>query len=228
MIPDLGIVGEVAAGPDTGSVVRGLVLAFVLGLAVVGLYRASLVDRVVSPSMSLTLVLLSMVTSLVMMVIGDSLARAFSLVGALAIVRFRTAMRSPLDVAFVFFALAVGIGSGVMAWRVTLVGSLVVGLAVLAMGILPRARRSVHLVRIDLATHDAREEELHAALDEHVSGRWLEQARSLRFGETLSLWYRVTLRGGRTLEGLLKALSAVEAVERVVVLAGEEGMGESD
>ena len=73
---------EVASGPDSGSVVRGLVLAFVLGLAVVGLYRASLVDRVVSPSMNLTLVLLSMVTSLVMMVIGDSLARAFSLVGS--------------------------------------------------------------------------------------------------------------------------------------------------
>jgi hypothetical protein len=228
VIPDFGVVGEVVSGPDSGSVVRGLILAFLLGLAVVGLYRASLVDRVVSPSMNLTLVLLSMVTALVMMVIGDSLARAFSLVGALAIVRFRTAIRSPLDVAFVFFALAVGIGSGVMAWRVTVLGALVVGLAVLTMGILPRARRSVHLVRIDLAAHDAREEEVHKALDGHVSGKWLEQARSLRFGETLSLWYRVTLRADRTLEGLLKELSAVEAVERVVVLAGEEGMGEGD
>ena len=94
---------------DPQQVVLTLALALGLGLSVAVVYRLSVPGRVLSPAMQSSLVLLAMVAAMVMMVIGNNLARAFSLVGALAIVRFRTRLRSPWDISFVFFSLAAGI-----------------------------------------------------------------------------------------------------------------------
>ena len=87
------------------QVFEALLVAFVLSLVVASVYRISVGDRVVSPAMQGSLVLLAMVGAMVMMVIGNNIARAFSLVGALAIVRFRTRLRSPWDISFAKVAL---------------------------------------------------------------------------------------------------------------------------
>ena len=89
------------------QVFEALLVALVLSLVVATVYRISVGDRIVSPSMQGSLVILAMVGAMVMMIIGNIVARAFSLVGALAIVRFRTRLRSPWDITFVFFSLAV-------------------------------------------------------------------------------------------------------------------------
>lgn len=212
---------------DTATIFQALLLSFGLGISITVLHRIALQDRIVAPALSMSLVLLSMGGALVMLVIGESLARAFSLVGALAVVRFRTRLDNPLDIVFVFLTMAVGISCGVLAWRVGLIGTAILWLAVLIMGLIPR-NRDVHLVRCDLVAHESREDDVDKIFDKHVSQRWLEQARSLRFGETLSMWYRVSLRRTSSLEQLIRELSALEGVERVVILANEEVNGDGD
>jgi hypothetical protein len=164
-----------------------------------------------------------LVAAMVMMVIGNNLARAFSLVGALSIVRFRTRLRSPWDITFVFFALTVGIGCGVFAWVVSIVGTGVVSLAVLALQLIPLGvRGEVRLLRVDLAAYKIGEGDLDKALGEFVEKKWLEEARSLRFGETLSMRYRVVLNQDSTVEQVVRSLSVIEGVERVVLVAHDE------
>ena len=212
------------------DIFQGLVLALLLGVVVAGLYRVSVPGRVLSPAMVSSLVLLSLVASMVMMVIGNNIARAFSLVGALAIIRFRTRLRSPWDISFVFLSLAVGIACGVFAFRVAVMGTLVVSLTVLvlqAVAVL-RQRQGVQLLRCDLAAYEAREEAIRGVLDAHLARRWLVEARSLRFGETLSYRYRVILKDPTATEALLQALSAVEGVERVVLYQDADHTGEAD
>lgn len=205
-------------------VLQALLLALALSSIVAFIYRISVGDRVASPVMQMSFVLLAMVAAMVMMVIGNNLARAFSLVGALAIVRFRTRLRSPWDITFVFFALTVGIGCGVFAWVVSIIGTGVVSLAVLALQLIPLGvRGDVFLLRVDLAAYKIGEGELDKSLGGFVENMWLEEARSLRFGETLSMRYRVVLNEDKSIEQVVRSLSALEGVERVVLLANDEG-----
>jgi uncharacterized membrane protein YhiD involved in acid resistance len=205
-----------------------LLASFGLGLVVALVYRWSVPGRALSPPLQASLVLLPMVVAMVFMVVGNSVARAFGLVGALAIVRFRTPLRSPWDISFVFLSLAVGIACGVYAYSVAAIGTVVIGLAVLALHVLPlgTVRGEVHVLRVDVAAHQGGETTVAAVLDKHASQRWLLEARSLRFGETLSYRWRVVLKDGAGVEKLLREVGDVEGVERVVFGMGEEGEGE--
>lgn len=214
-------------GPQ--AVVQALVAAFVLGVVVALVHRWSVPHRLVPPSLVASLALLPVVASLVLMVIGDSLARAFSLVGALAIVRFRTRLRSTWDITFVFLALAVGIACGVGKPGMAGVGVLVAVLAVLVLGVLPGARphQDIHQLRCDVSAWQVGEADLQPILDRHVRRRWLTSVRTRRFGESLSLDYRLSLASSASIEALVRELAQVEGVERVTLLTeddpGEDG-----
>ncbi len=217
MIPEVPV--DVAPY-DLLVVVQAVLLALGLGSVAAIVHRISVTDRMVPPSLSTSLVVLAGTSSLVTLSVGNSLARAFALVGALAVVRFRARIDNPLDVAFVFLSMSAGIASGALAWRVGIAGVALIALAVVVMSAIPRLRGEIHLVRCDLVAHDSRQAEVQRVLDKHVARLWLEQARSLRFGETLSLWWRVALKRDTTLEALLGDLSKIEGVERVIALAG--------
>ncbi|NOT29765.1 MAG: DUF4956 domain-containing protein [Planctomycetes bacterium] len=90
----------------------GLVLCTLLVLALVQTYRATHRGAIYSATFLQALFVLAACTTLIMLVIGNEIARAFSLVGALSIVRFRTAIKDPRDVGFVFAALALGMACG--------------------------------------------------------------------------------------------------------------------
>lgn len=90
----------------------GLVLCTLLVLALVQTYRATHRGAIYSATFLQALFVLGACTTLIMLVIGNEIARAFSLVGALSIVRFRTAIKDPRDVGFVFAALALGMACG--------------------------------------------------------------------------------------------------------------------
>jgi hypothetical protein len=210
------------------QVFEALLVALVLSLVVATVYRISVGDRIVSPSMQGSLVVLAMVGAMVMMIIGNNIARAFSLVGALAIIRFRTRLRSPWDITFVFFSLAVGIAAGVFAWHIAVMGTMMISLAVLTMYILPLSgiRRKIHTLRCDVAAYEDLESNLDQVLDQFLRKRWLVEARSLRFGETLSYRYRIILKDQDSVQPLVRALSDLEGVQRVVLGIEDEGSEE--
>ena len=112
------------------SILLRLLLAFLLGSMVAIVYRWTH-QSIANTSFTDTLVMLCMLIAIVMVVIGDSVARAFSLVGALSIIRFRTVVRDPRDIAFVFFALAVGMGIGAGNQLAAITGTFVISLIVM-------------------------------------------------------------------------------------------------
>jgi len=220
---DLELAFGQALNLDPFQIFQALMLALICGAVVSVVYRVSITDRIPSPAMLASLVLLAVIGAMVMMVIGNNIARAFSLVGALAIIRFRTRLASPLDITFVFFSLAAGIAAGVFAYQVAALGTVVVGLAALMLQafLLLTSQGPGHLLRCDMAAYQGTEGGMLAVVDRHVQRRALVEARSLRFGETLSYRYRIVLRKDRTLELLLREMSAVEGVERVIIDAGD-------
>jgi hypothetical protein len=128
----------------------GLLLCTLLVLALVQTYRATHRGAVYSASFLQALFVLGACTTLIMLVIGNEIARAFSLVGALSIVRFRTAIKDPRDVGFVFAALALGMacGTGFYYQAILFTLFLCALLLVLARMNVGRAERNEAIVRV--------------------------------------------------------------------------------
>lgn len=97
------------------SIVDGFLaisLTFVLSMIITFLYQKTHKGARYAQSFIHTIVIMSMVVSVIMIVIGNNIAVAFGLVGAFSIIRFRSAMNDPKDIAFIFFGMAAGIASG--------------------------------------------------------------------------------------------------------------------
>src|SRR2546426_2743328 len=118
-------------GPNVAplDVLIRLLAALVLGGLVSWIYRRTRKRTEVTASFPVTLVLLSVLIAMVTQVIGDNVARAFSLVGALSIVRFRTVVRDTQDTAYVIFAVVVGMAVGAQDLAVAAIGLAVVAIA---------------------------------------------------------------------------------------------------
>ena len=156
-MPDwLLTIGHVEAGPlPLIDVCLRLGLAIVLGFIVAGGYYVSVGRRKDDPgTLPTTLVLLTVVIAIVTLVIGDSTARAFGLVGALSIVRFRTVVEDTRDTAFVIFAVVIGMAAGAGFAKLALLGIPAVVLAALGMRAFTNngsAERTIGTVAIRIA-----------------------------------------------------------------------------
>ena len=106
------------------EVVLNSLVAFVLGLVIAYTYKKTHQGLSYSQSFVLTIIFVTIIIGFVMMVIGNSLARAFALVGALSIIRFRTVVKDTKDTAYVFMALAVGMGAGTGNYFIALYATL--------------------------------------------------------------------------------------------------------
>jgi uncharacterized membrane protein YhiD involved in acid resistance len=206
-----------AAAPLT-SLIR-LLGAWLLGWVVAGIYRRTRPQGAVLESFPGTLILLSVLIAMVTQVIGDNIARAFSLVGALSIVRFRTVVRDTQDTAYVIFAVAVGMAVGAQHASVALAGIAVVALAAFVM-----RNRSVEgaaqgtpsfevAVRMALGA-DARER-LRSVLDRHLRDCRLVGVSTGRQGLALDVSYSGQLTAEDGAELLVREVNRIEGVQDV-------------
>lgn len=200
------------------EVLARLMVALALGGLVAWIYRRTRKSTQISASFTVTLVLLSVLIAMVTQVIGDNVARAFSLVGALSIVRFRTVVRDTQDTAYVIFAVVVGMAVGAQDPWVAVIGIIVVGLAAFLMMVREGAQAgSGRAFRLNLRVglgHDL-DRLLAGTLDAHLQERELIAIATARQGVALDLSYETRLRRGGSADQLVKALNRVEGVQSV-------------
>lgn len=110
------------------DVVFNLLVALFCGTLISMLYRFTYKGLNYSASFAISMIMLTMITSIVIMVIGNNLARAFGMVGAMSIIRFRTAVKDATDIMFIFFALSIGLAAGVKMYAVAIFGTLFISL----------------------------------------------------------------------------------------------------
>ena len=114
------------------NVAIALVAALIAGVIISAVYKKTYRGVLLSPSFTLTLILLCLVTTPVVMCIGSNVALSMGMVGALSIVRFRTAVKDPLDTAYMFWALTMGILLGANAYVIAIVALLGISVIMLA------------------------------------------------------------------------------------------------
>lgn len=122
--------------PDTLLI---LLTAAALGLFIAALYRATYQGVMYTMTYGVTLVGVAMVSALILCVVTSNVVLTLGMVGALSIIRFRTSIKEPMDIMYMFWAVAAGIATGAGMAGVAVVGSLAIGLAVV---ILTRGRQN--------------------------------------------------------------------------------------
>lgn len=216
------------AGPDEllteRLVALRLAIAFALGCVVAGIYRVT--QRRVSrqsANMVATLVLLAVLIAMVTQVIGSNIARAFSLVGALAIVRFRTVVEDTRDTAFVIFAVTVGMAVGAGVLMIALVGIPFAGLA--AFLFRPRIEAAMtgpadHSLTVRLGAGQKSDALLRPTFGKYLRHFRLVSTATARQGAALDLTYDVRLLHENNLLALVAELNAIEGVQSVELKEG--------
>ena len=136
-----GVMTEEFSAISMTDAIVSIGLSFVLGLFVVLIYKVTYGGVSYSKSFSGTLIMLSMVTALVILVIASNVVLSLGMVGALSIVRFRTAIKEPSDTAFAFWAIATGIVCGAGYVIIACLMTLLVGMLFVATHVFSKGRR---------------------------------------------------------------------------------------
>lgn len=123
-----GVVEEFTGSIATGDLFLSLLVAFLAAIFITFIYKKTYTGVSYTKSFVLSIILLAMVTSLVIRTINSNLALSLGMVGALSIVRFRTAVKDPVDTVFMFWAIAAGIMSGAGLYIITLIACAILGI----------------------------------------------------------------------------------------------------
>lgn len=134
-----------------GDIFLNFLVAVLLGIVIFICYRMTHSSALYSARFNVSLAMLTLVTTLVMGVIGNNIALSLGMVGALSIVRFRTAIKDPRDTAYIFWCIAVGICCGVSEYLIAAIGSTFIFLFLLLFGMVKNNDRYIMVIRAEYA-----------------------------------------------------------------------------
>ena len=109
------------------DMIASLALAFLLGLFIAFIYKKTFTGVMYSSTFGVTLIAMTMITTLIILAVTSNVVLSLGMVGALSIVRFRSAVKEPLDIAFLFWAIAAGIVLAAGMLLLAVLGSAVIG-----------------------------------------------------------------------------------------------------
>ena len=190
-----------------------LTLAFGLGLFILQVHKKTFSGVMWSSSFGVTLVALAMITTMTILAVTSNVVLSLGMVGALSIVRFRTAVKEPLDLAFLFWAIAVGIVLAAGMIPLAVFGSLITGLILL---VFVNRKSHVNPYIVVLQCGDGEAEAQARALLEASTRRCAVKSKTVREG-LVELNLDVRLRDGDT--GFVNALAGLEGVRSAVLVS---------
>lgn len=148
------------------DVLLALGLSFVLGLFIFIVYKKTYSGVMYSDSFGVSLIAMAMITSLVIIAVTSNVVLSLGMVGALSIVRFRTAIKEPMDIAFLFWAIAVGIVLGAGLIPLAVIGSVIVGIVIVVFS--TRKLGEVPYILVVNCSGDQGEQESDAIINEYA------------------------------------------------------------
>lgn len=206
------------------DVVITVVLSFLLSLVIAWIYRETHRGATYVQSFVHTLILMSMVVGIVMLIIGSNIARAFTLVGALSIVRFRNAIKETRDVGFIFFAMAIGMACGTRFYLLAIIATFVISALVWVMvnfNLFAKETAS-QLLKIWLPSTVS-----YDTLFDNVFGRYLNRyelvaIETVQAGTLTELVYSVEMKRPSEAQEFLSAIGNLNGNNRVVLITGQQ------
>jgi uncharacterized membrane protein YhiD involved in acid resistance len=207
---------------SVGDIAIALSLSFVLSAMIGWVYRFTHRNISYSQSYVQTLIILGMLIALIMLVVGSNIARAFALVGALSVVRFRNAIKETRDVGFIFLVMGVGMACGTRFYTLAIIAAVAICLIIVVMYRFNWFALNVQrqVVKVQVPADDNYTEPIQDVLIRLTSEFELVSMESIRGGALTEMTYTVRLKKGTEPGDLITALSERTAGQRVTVLTG--------
>ena len=195
------------------DMVVALVLAFGMGVFIYLIYKKTYAGVMYSSSFGVTLVALTMITTLVILAVTSNVVLSLGMVGALSIVRFRTAIKEPLDIAFLFWAIAAGIVLAAGMIPLAVFGSVLIGLIILFFAN-RKENTNPYIVVLDCINHES-EQRAMAFLKERTGKCSVKSPTARKGSGELNL--EIRLKDDNT--DFVNALSELEGVGSAVLVS---------
>jgi protein-S-isoprenylcysteine O-methyltransferase Ste14 len=221
-LKDLARFGDLTEMFTPLEVALVLGLSFVLNLAVAWTYKFTHRGISYSQSFAHTLVILGVTVGLIMLIIGSNIARAFALVGALSVVRFRNAVKESRDVAFVFFAMAIGMACGTRFYALAVFSTLAVSAFVVALSKLNLFAREFRerILRAEFPAGADPDALLAPVFERFAEDAALVSVETVKAGEVQEAVYSVRLRPKAEEPALIEEVRKLTGGRRVTLVTG--------
>ena len=175
-----------------------------------------------SQGISQTLVIISVVVAAVMLIVGSNIARAFTLLGALSIVRFRNAVKDTRDVGFIFFSMAVGMACGTRFYIMSVTMTLFICVMTILMQKFKFGRKtySENLLRVSLPKESDVEKEVNTVFTKNFKAFSLISAEPLS-DDMIEYSYAVSINQKANIADILTKVKSISNIHGVIILSGE-------
>lgn len=206
------------------DVAMTLSLSFVLGSVIGWVYKRTHHNISYSQSYVQTLIIIGMVIAVIMLIVGSNIARAFALVGALSVVRFRNAIKETRDVGFIFLVMAIGMAVGTRFYVLAIAATAAILLAIFLMQrfnwFALDIQRQVVKVQVPPGSHY--QQDVNDVLVRFTREFELVSVETVRSGALTELFYSVRLNPNVTAQTLSEALSEINSGQKVTILTGHD------
>ena len=208
----------------SADLLLNIFVAFACGIFISWLYKATYKGPGYSVSFVNSIVLLSMITAIVIMVIGNNLARAFGLVGAMSIIRFRTAVKETQDIVYIFFGLAIGMAAGVGYHKIAIFGTLIIGLVifVFSKSRITGSIQEEYLLQFMYTGNNSSNPPYGSVIDNYCRKSKVINIKSVGEDETVELSYYVKLKKKEDSDLFIRELRQVDGVDYVNLFFDEQ------
>ena len=198
---------------STVDVLLALGLSFVLGLFIFLIYKKTYQGVMYSDSFGVSLIAMSMITSLVIIAVTSNVVLSLGMVGALSIVRFRTAIKEPMDIAFLFWAIAVGIVLGAGLIPLAVIGSVIIGIIIVIFS--TRKIGDTPYILVVNCENEETENTANTLIKEEAKKSVLKSKAVNKLG--IELTYEIRIKDDNT--GFVNKVSACEGVTNAVLVS---------
>lgn len=194
--------------------VIGLAAAFALGLFIYWIYKKTFNGVIYSHTFNISLIIMAMATALIIIGISSNILLSLGMVGALSIVRFRTPIKDPMDIVYIFWAIVVGILCGAEFIALAVSGSLLIGIVLLVF---------VNKIKVEnpyLLVVRYNETTIENSLEHVISGHAMKhslKSKSVMPGNELEITYEIRLKENDT--AFINNISAIDGVKSAIMLS---------
>ncbi len=206
------------------EILINLVLSFILGVSISLIYKKTHKGLSYSQSFMVTNIFVAVIVCMVIMIIGNSLARAFALVGALSIIRFRTVVKDTKDTAYIFWSLAAGMAAGTGSYFLAIAGSIIIsGIALMLFYTnFGSIIKSEFIVQFRINSNDSNiTSQYNRLISDFTKSHTLLSSESSGDGQTIKVSFDVVMKEEMKQNELISKISKIDGVSEVVMIAAK-------
>ncbi len=206
------------------EIIINLILSFILGLIISVIYKFTHKGLSYSQSFMLTNIFVAVIVCMVIMIIGNSLARAFALVGALSIIRFRTVVKDTKDTAYIFWSLAAGMAAGTGSYFLAISGTFIISSIAL---ILHKTNfgsiiKSEFILQFRTPSNNSEISKLfNKTISKFSKSSTLLSSESSEDSKSIKLSFDIVLKEELSQTELISELSKIKGLKEIVIIAAK-------